>query len=238
MKITASRQALLDSLLVVSRAVSARAALQALSGIHVAAAGGEVAAPRHRHGARPRRRPRRQGRRATARSSSPAGSWSRSRARSRTARSRSSCASPSATSRSPPAPRASTCGSFPPTTSRASRRPRATPSSSRRQPLQETIGAGRAGRVARRGPAGPDRGPGHRRGRGADDGRHRLLPARGEADRSSSPPVAEKLEANIPARALRELARLIEAAPEEPLQVWLSRNQAIFRVGPGRSARG
>src|SRR3954464_8704861 len=33
MKITTTRQALLDSLLVVSRAVSARAALQALSGI-------------------------------------------------------------------------------------------------------------------------------------------------------------------------------------------------------------
>ena len=33
MKITATRQALLDALLVVSRAVSARAALQALSGI-------------------------------------------------------------------------------------------------------------------------------------------------------------------------------------------------------------
>jgi DNA polymerase-3 subunit beta len=43
--------------------------------------------------------------------------------------------------------------------------------------------------------------------------------------------VGEKLEANIPARALRELARLIEAAPQEPLQVWLTRNQAIFRVG-------
>ena len=43
--------------------------------------------------------------------------------------------------------------------------------------------------------------------------------------------VAEPLEANIPARALRELARLIEAAPEEPLRVWLTRNQAIFRVG-------
>ncbi|CAN5557297.1 hypothetical protein BH20ACT15_BH20ACT15_10950 [soil metagenome] len=43
--------------------------------------------------------------------------------------------------------------------------------------------------------------------------------------------VAEKLEANIPARALRELARLIEAAPDEPLRVWLSRNQALFRVG-------
>ena len=44
-------------------------------------------------------------------------------------------------------------------------------------------------------------------------------------------PVAEQLEANVPARALRELARLIEAAPEEPLKVWLTRNQAIFRVG-------
>jgi DNA polymerase-3 subunit beta len=43
--------------------------------------------------------------------------------------------------------------------------------------------------------------------------------------------VAEPLEANIPARALRELARLIEAAPDEPLRVWLTRNQAIFRVG-------
>jgi DNA polymerase III subunit beta len=43
--------------------------------------------------------------------------------------------------------------------------------------------------------------------------------------------VSEPLEANIPARALRELARLIEAAPEEPLRVWLTRNQAIFRVG-------
>ncbi len=39
MKITATRQALLDSLLVVSRAVSARAALQALSGIHISADG-------------------------------------------------------------------------------------------------------------------------------------------------------------------------------------------------------
>ena len=43
--------------------------------------------------------------------------------------------------------------------------------------------------------------------------------------------VPEQIEANIPARALRELARLIEAAPEEPLQVWLTRNQAIFKLG-------
>jgi DNA polymerase-3 subunit beta len=39
------------------------------------------------------------------------------------------------------------------------------------------------------------------------------------------------LEANVPARALRELARLIEAAGDESLRVWLTRNQALFRVG-------
>ena len=39
MKITATRQALLDALLVTSRAVSARAALQALSGIHLSSNG-------------------------------------------------------------------------------------------------------------------------------------------------------------------------------------------------------
>jgi DNA polymerase-3 subunit beta len=44
--------------------------------------------------------------------------------------------------------------------------------------------------------------------------------------------VPERLEANVPARALRELARLIEAAgDDEPLRVWLTRNQALFKVG-------
>ncbi len=42
--------------------------------------------------------------------------------------------------------------------------------------------------------------------------------------------VTDKVEANIPARALRELARLIEAAPEQPVKVWLARNQALFGV--------
>lgn len=51
-------------------------------------------------------------------------------------------------------------------------------------------------------------------------------------------PVTEKLEAIIPARALRELARLIEAAPSEPLRVWLSRNQALFELaGTSLSSR-
>jgi DNA polymerase-3 subunit beta len=43
--------------------------------------------------------------------------------------------------------------------------------------------------------------------------------------------VSERLEANVPARALRELARLIEASGEDSLSVWLTRNQAIFRIG-------
>ena len=43
--------------------------------------------------------------------------------------------------------------------------------------------------------------------------------------------VPDRLEANVPARALRELARLIEAGGEDTLSVWLTRNQAIFRVG-------
>jgi DNA polymerase-3 subunit beta len=43
--------------------------------------------------------------------------------------------------------------------------------------------------------------------------------------------VPERLEANIPARALRELARLIDAGGAESVSVWLTRNQAIFRIG-------
>ncbi|HET8592387.1 MAG TPA: DNA polymerase III subunit beta [Solirubrobacterales bacterium] len=45
-------------------------------------------------------------------------------------------------------------------------------------------------------------------------------------------PVPDRLEANVPARALRELARLTEVSGNDPLRVWLTRNQAIFRVGP------
>jgi DNA polymerase-3 subunit beta len=43
--------------------------------------------------------------------------------------------------------------------------------------------------------------------------------------------VPERLEANVPARALRELARLIEAAGDDSLRVWLTRNQALFGIG-------
>jgi DNA polymerase-3 subunit beta len=43
--------------------------------------------------------------------------------------------------------------------------------------------------------------------------------------------VPQRLEANVPARALRELARLIEAAEDDALRVWLTRNQALFGIG-------
>ncbi|MBM3667931.1 MAG: DNA polymerase III subunit beta [Actinobacteria bacterium] len=56
---------------------------------------------------------------------------------------------------------------------------------------------------------------------------YRLAVKRTELDA----PFAASIEANVPARALRELARLTEAAPEDPLQVWLTRNQALFRLG-------
>jgi DNA polymerase-3 subunit beta len=46
-----------------------------------------------------------------------------------------------------------------------------------------------------------------------------------------SEPVPERVEANVPARALRELARLIEAAPEAAVRLWLLRNQALFGAG-------
>src|SRR4051794_2166965 len=43
--------------------------------------------------------------------------------------------------------------------------------------------------------------------------------------------VPERLEANVPARALRELARLIEAGGEGTLSVWLTPKQAGFPGG-------
>jgi DNA polymerase-3 subunit beta len=46
-----------------------------------------------------------------------------------------------------------------------------------------------------------------------------------------SSPVSESIEANVPARALREIARLTESEAEGPVRVWLLRNQALFGVG-------
>ena len=43
-------------------------------------------------------------------------------------------------------------------------------------------------------------------------------------------PVAQALEANVPARALRELARIIAAEGAEEVEIALPRNQAVFKV--------
>jgi DNA polymerase-3 subunit beta len=46
-----------------------------------------------------------------------------------------------------------------------------------------------------------------------------------------SAPVSETLEANVPARALRELARIIAAEGVDEVGLAMPRNQAIFHVG-------
>ena len=43
-------------------------------------------------------------------------------------------------------------------------------------------------------------------------------------------PVAQPLEANVPARALRELARIISAEGADEVEIAMPRNQAIFRA--------
>ena len=228
MKITATRQALLDSLLIASRAVSARAALQALSGIHLSAdgsprlratdmelgldvaldgsveGGGHVVLPGRLLVEVARSLPDGQVslelREAERDVEITAGS---SRFHLRTL----------------PAddfPR------FP--------EPEGEPVELPAQALQETIG--RVARAASRDEARPVLTGVLVTVEGAEltmvaTDSYRLAVKRTELDSA----VAESLEANIPARALRELARLIEAAPEEPLQVWLTRNQALFRVG-------
>ncbi len=44
--------------------------------------------------------------------------------------------------------------------------------------------------------------------------------------------VSESIEANVPARALRELARVISQQDTETVSMSLARNQAVFSVGP------
>jgi DNA polymerase-3 subunit beta len=44
--------------------------------------------------------------------------------------------------------------------------------------------------------------------------------------------IGQELEANVPARALRELARAIASEGADEVEIALPRNQAIFRAGP------
>jgi DNA polymerase-3 subunit beta len=228
MKITASRQALLDALLVVSRAVSTRAALQALSGIHLSANGeprlratdmelgldvglegnaegeGEVVLPGRLLVEVARSLP--DGEvglelRSAERDVEITAGSSRFHLRTLAAE------------------------DFP-----RSPEPDGDPVELPGKALQETIA--KVARAASRDEARPVltgvlvTAEGSELTMVATDS-YRLAVKRTDLESA----VPSKLEANIPARALRELARLIEAAPDEPLRVWLTRNQAVFRVG-------
>ena len=64
-----------------------------------------------------------------------------------------------------------------------------------------------------------------------DDGRHRLLPALRQADRARAAPSREPLEANVPARAMRELAPGRRPERVEEVEIALPGNQVVFRAG-------
>ena len=57
---------------------------------------------------------------------------------------------------------------------------------------------------------------------------YRLAVKRTAIDRD----LGGELEANVPARALRELGRILTSGEAEEVEVSLLRNQAVFRVGP------
>ena len=76
----------------------------------------------------------------------------------------------------------------------------------------------------------PDRRLRHRLEERDDDGRHRLLPAGGERIEARDGADGE-IEANIPARALRELARILTGEGVDAAAITLQANQAIFEAG-------
>ena len=64
----------------------------------------------------------------------------------------------------------------------------------------------------------------------AHHGRDRLLPAERQAHRARGA-ARRRIEANVPARALRELARIVGQDGGEEVGSSLARNQAVFRSG-------
>ena len=96
--------------------------------------------------------------------------------------------------------------------------------------LVETVAQGGARGVARRDAAGTDRHPRLRHRAGAADGRDRLLPPVGQGH------VARRaadgaFEANVPARALQELTRIVQHAEADTDRRPLRSNQVVFEVG-------
>ena len=79
----------------------------------------------------------------------------------------------------------------------------------------DTVEPRRALGVPRRHAAGADRHPRLGRGPRAAHGRDRLLPAQREDDAARRPRSATPLEANVPARALAEVVRIVAAGEAE-----------------------
>ena len=128
MKISLDRDALLTQLQAVTRVASTRSAIQALSGVQLAASGSRLRAPRDRHRRQPPRPARGRGHTRGHRRA-PGAPAARRRPLAAAARaSRSSCAPPSRTSRCSPATPPSTSARCTPRTSRPS------PSPTRRRP--------------------------------------------------------------------------------------------------------
>ena len=222
MKLSVSRDSLSAALQLVGRAVSTRGTLPSLGGILVIAADGavtlratdmELALTRD---ASPTRRPSR-----TAPCCCPAACSPTSSAACRRARSASSCAASSATSRSRPAARAFTSAPCPPTTSRACPSSRARPCKLPGGPLAETIDL--VARAASRDEVRPIltgvlvQAEGTTLTMVATDS-YRLSVKHTELEA----PVSAPLEANVPARALRELARIVSGEGAEEVEISLA----------------
>ena len=63
-----------------------------------------------------------------------------------------------------------------------------------------------------------------------DDGRHRLLPALGQADRARAGAPRRPFEANVPARAMRELARVVSQNGVEEVRDLAARQPGRLRA--------
>ena len=213
MKFSTSSADLLAQLSTVSRVASTRSAVQALSGVQLAGAGRARRAARHRHGGRPARPARGRGRARGRRPSCPArllldvaralpGDDGHARAARRASR----------TSRSCPAPRRSTSARCAPRTSRRFPEPGgdAVVTRARRGVRRDHRPRSRARpRATRRGRSSPASSS-RRRARSCGWSRPTPTACRVKETRLEAP-LDGAFEANVPARALQELARIAQA---------------------------
>ena len=211
MKLSTRRDALFAQLQTVTRAASTRSAVQALSGVQIQAAErrrSSCAPPTWRSACACRSRARSCAR---APSCCRRGCSSTSSARCRPTRSRSSCAPPSRTSSSSPAPRRSTSARCASRTSRRFPEPDGDERVDVPGPaFVETVLKVAPLRVARRDAPGAHRHP--RLGRRARScGWSRPTPTAWPSRRRSSRRRSTRsFEANVPARALQELTRIVQ----------------------------